>query len=57
LKVCGGNYWINAAKGKHKFCGCVHSTYDSLEAVELKIEMIKKYLIPTVENTIKEIEI
>ena len=50
-------YWENAKNGKHRFCGYVHSRYESLEAVETTIEIIKKIYIPTIENTIKEFEI
>jgi hypothetical protein len=51
-------YWENAKNGKHRFCGYVLSTsYESLEAVETTIEIIKKISIPTIENTIKEFEI
>ena len=56
-KILWREYWMNAAVGKYKFCYWVGSTYYSLEDVERTIEKIKQCFIPTIETTIKEIEI
>ena len=50
-------YWENAANGNHRFCGYINSSYDSLEAVERVVEIIKKSLITTKQTNIKEFEL